>query len=66
MELMPVYGPQFKEQIIKKMMPPHNLGCKAGLGYSAFFAHACQFKRMRKMIKRQRTIIGRLQREVGR
>ncbi len=21
---MPVYGPQFKEQIIKKMMPPHN------------------------------------------
>ena len=24
MELMPVYGPQFKEQIVKKMMPPHN------------------------------------------
>jgi transposase-like protein len=21
---MPVYGPQFKEQIVKKMMPPHN------------------------------------------
>jgi hypothetical protein len=24
MELMPVYDPQFKEQIVKKMMPPHN------------------------------------------
>lgn len=24
MELMPVYGPQFKDQIVKKMMPPHN------------------------------------------
>jgi transposase-like protein len=24
MEPMPVYGPQFKEQIVKKMMPPHN------------------------------------------
>ncbi|PUE41212.1 hypothetical protein B9Z50_05650 [Limnohabitans sp. Bal53] len=24
MELMPVYGPQFKEQIVKKMMQPHN------------------------------------------
>jgi len=24
MELMPVYGPQFKEQIVKKMMPPYN------------------------------------------
>jgi transposase len=24
MKLMPVYGPQFKEQIVKKMMPPHN------------------------------------------
>jgi hypothetical protein len=23
MELMPVYGPPFKEQIVKKMMPPH-------------------------------------------
>ena len=21
---MPVYGPKFKEQIVKKMMPPHN------------------------------------------
>ena len=21
---MPAYGPQFKEQIVKKMMPPHN------------------------------------------
>jgi hypothetical protein len=21
---MPVYGPQFKEQIVKKMTPPHN------------------------------------------
>ena len=24
MELMPVYGPQFKEQIVKKMMQPYN------------------------------------------
>ena len=31
-----------------------------------FFAHVRQFKRMRKVIKRQRTIVGRLQREVGR
>ena len=30
------------------------------------YAHARQFKRMRKIIKRQRTIVGRLQREVGR
>ena len=30
------------------------------------YAHARQFRRMRKMIKRQRTILGRLQREVGR
>jgi IS5 family transposase len=30
------------------------------------YAHARQFKRMRKSIKRQRTIFGRLQREVGR
>lgn len=30
------------------------------------YAHARQFKRMRKSIKRQRTIVGRLQREVGR
>lgn len=30
------------------------------------YAHARQFKRMRKVIKRQRTIVGRLQREVGR
>jgi len=37
------------------------LGCKAGR-----YAHARQFKRMRKVIKRQRTIVGRLQREVGR
>lgn len=36
------------------------------LGYKAGrYAHACQFKRMRKVIKRQRTIVGRLQREVG-
>jgi IS5 family transposase len=34
--------------------------------FSAFFAHARQFKRMRKVIKRQRTIVGRLQREVAR
>ena len=31
-----------------------------------FFAHARQFKHMRKVIKRQRTIVGRLQREVAR
>lgn len=30
------------------------------------YAHARQFKRMRRMIKRQRTIVGRLQREIGR
>ena len=37
------------------------------LGYKAGrYAHARQFKRMRKTIKRQRTIVGRLQREVGR
>ena len=30
------------------------------------YAHARQFKRMRKVIKRQRTIVQRLQREVGR
>ena len=30
------------------------------------YAHARQFKRMRKVIKRQRTIVARLQREVGR
>ncbi len=30
------------------------------------YAHARQYKRMRKAIKRQRTIVGRLQREVGR
>jgi IS5 family transposase len=37
------------------------------LGYKAVrYAHARQFKRMRKVIKRQRTIFGRLQREVAR
>ena len=37
------------------------------LGYKAGrYAHARQFKRMRKVIKRQRTIVGRLQREVAR
>ena len=30
------------------------------------YAHARQFKRLRKVIKRQRTIVARLQREVGR
>jgi IS5 family transposase len=30
------------------------------------YAHARQFRRMRKVIKRQRTIVGRLQRELGR
>lgn len=37
------------------------LGRKAGR-----YAHARQFKRMRRAIKRQRTIVGRLQREVNR
>jgi transposase, IS5 family len=37
------------------------LGRKAGR-----YAHARQFKRMRRAIKRQRTIVGRLQREVER
>ena len=37
------------------------------LGYKAGrYAHARQFKRMRKVIKRQRTIVGRLQREEAR
>ena len=37
------------------------------LGYRAGrYAHARQYKRMRKVIQRQRTIVGRLQREVGR
>ena len=37
------------------------------LGYKVGrYAHARQFKRIRKMIKRQRTIVGRLQREVAR
>jgi transposase, IS5 family len=37
------------------------------LGYKAGrYAHARQFKRMRKVIKRQGTIVGRLQREVAR
>lgn len=37
------------------------LGRKAGR-----YAHARQFKRMRRAIKRQRTIVARLQREIGR
>jgi hypothetical protein len=37
------------------------------MGYKAGrYAHARQFKRMRKVIKRQRTIVGRLQGEVAR
>jgi transposase, IS5 family len=37
------------------------------LGYKAGrYAHARQFKRKRKVIKRQRTIVGRPQREVAR
>jgi transposase, IS5 family len=39
----------------------HDLRFKAGR-----YAHARQFRRMRKVIKRQRTIVGRLEREVGR
>lgn len=39
----------------------------ANLGFRAFrYAHARQFKRMRRAIKRQRTIVGRLQREIER
>jgi IS5 family transposase len=37
------------------------------LGYKAGrYAHARQFKRMRKVLKRQRTIVGRLHREIAR
>jgi len=37
------------------------------LGYRVGrYAHARQYRRMRKVIQRQRTIVGRLQREVGR
>ncbi|WP_341647269.1 IS5 family transposase [Thauera sp. SDU_THAU2] len=39
----------------------NELGRKAGR-----YAHARQFKRMRRVIKRQRTIVGRLQREIER
>ena len=39
----------------------HLLGYKAGR-----YAHARQFRRMRKVINRQRTIVGRLQREMAR
>jgi IS5 family transposase len=39
----------------------HDLRFKAGR-----YAHAWQFRRMRKVIKRQRTIVSRLEREVGR
>ena len=39
----------------------------ASLGFRASrYAHARQFKRMRRAIKRQRTIVGRLQREIER
>lgn len=36
MELIPVYGPQFNEQIVKKMMPPRNqsfvkISCNTGV-----------------------------------
>jgi len=37
------------------------------LGYKVSrYAHACQYKRMRKLIPRQSTIVGSLQRKVGR
>ena len=39
----------------------------ASLGFRASrYAHSRQFKRMRRVIKRQRTIVGRLQREIER
>jgi IS5 family transposase len=51
-------GIELKQTYAKK---GQRLSFKAGR-----YAHARQFRRMRKAIKRQRTIVGRLQREVGR
>ncbi len=57
-ELAKANGIELKQTYAKK---GQLLGYKAGR-----YAHARQFKRMHKMIKRQRTIVGRLQREVAR
>ncbi len=57
-EVAKANGIEFKQTYAKE---GQLLGYKAGR-----YAHARQFKRMRKVIKRQRTIVGRLQREVAR
>jgi IS5 family transposase len=57
-EVAKANGIELKQTYAKEGQP---LGYKAGR-----YAHARQFKRMRKVIKRQRTSVGRLQREVGR
>ena len=51
-------GIDLKQTFVKE---GNNLSRKAGR-----YAHARQFKRMKRAIKRQRTIVGRLQREVQR
>ena len=51
------------DTIIRSKVDEFNMGIT---GRSPFYAHAHPFKRMRKVIKRQRTIVGRLQREVSR
>ncbi|PUE49823.1 hypothetical protein B9Z45_15505 [Limnohabitans sp. 2KL-17] len=62
-EVAKAHGIELKQTYAKE---GRLLGYKAWPGCSAFFAHARQFKRMRKVIKRQRTIVGWLQREVTR
>ena len=57
-EVAKANGIEHKQTYAKDGQP---LGYKAGR-----YAHARQFKRMRKVIKRQRTIVGRLQYEVSR
>ena len=57
-ELAKAHGIELKQTYAKEGLL---LGYKAGR-----YAHARQFRRMRKVIKRQRTIVGRLQREVAR
>ena len=57
-EAAKVNGIELKQTYAKE---GHDLRFKAGR-----YAHARQFRRMRKVIKRQRTIVGRLQREMAR
>jgi IS5 family transposase len=57
-EVAKAHGIELKQTYAKE---GQRLGYKAGR-----YAHARQFKRMRKVIKRQRTIVVRLQREVAR